>query len=158
MWPADIWSLGCVFSIAATWIVLGSRGIAQYTAYRIKASEELHSDRESPPLIGDFFHNGSVVLPQVTQWHEFLRQHARKSDSVTEKVLEIVDELMFVDWMGRARAKEIHQRLLRACREYAETADSSSTSSDIGKLLTILNWREYELSGRKNQTSVTADE
>jgi len=30
----DIWSLGCVFSLAATWIVLGSQGILQYNKVR----------------------------------------------------------------------------------------------------------------------------
>lgn len=37
----DIWSLGCVFSIAATWVVLGYQGIRQYNWMREKAISKI---------------------------------------------------------------------------------------------------------------------
>jgi hypothetical protein len=88
----DIWSLGCVFSVAASWIVLGSQGILQFTEVREMAISNLPAQSEEPG--GDYFHDGTNVLPGVLQWHEYLRNACRKSDPVTSEVLQLVDQKM----------------------------------------------------------------
>ena len=44
----------------------------------------------------DCFHDGEDVLHAVTQWHQYLRTVARKSDTMTCKVLDIVDKQMLI--------------------------------------------------------------
>ncbi|KAJ8119559.1 hypothetical protein ONZ43_g3515 [Nemania bipapillata] len=60
---SDIWSLGCVFSVAATYVVLGKEGVKQYRLLRQSMIEKLGIG------IGDPFHNKEKVLPVVTDWH-----------------------------------------------------------------------------------------
>jgi hypothetical protein len=95
----DIWSLGCVFSVAASWMVLGAEGLYQFTRIRQIAVSNLLVQNEAP--IGDYFHDGTNVLPEVLQWHEYLRNHCRRSDPITSEVLHFVDQKML-----RARGDE----------------------------------------------------
>src|SRR2546423_8293910 len=74
----DMWSLACVLSEAATWMVLGYTGTRQYSRLRrtaIKKSprniketdpDELHSRRITG---GDRFHYRKSLLPQSSHWH-----------------------------------------------------------------------------------------
>ncbi|CZR54532.1 uncharacterized protein PAC_04416 [Phialocephala subalpina] len=71
----DIWSLGCVFSIAATWVILGAEGIKQYQRLRLKAiatliqTQTLQSSPGTGQLKlnrGDYFHDGFKVLPEIS--------------------------------------------------------------------------------------------
>lgn len=81
----DIWSLGCVFSVAATYVVTGKEGVKQYRLLRQRALSNLNLG------IGDTFHNTKIVLPEVTKWHQYLRTCVRAQDDYTTKVLDIVD-------------------------------------------------------------------
>lgn len=113
----DTWSLGCVFSIAATWVVLGRQGIPQYRKMREKAIKKIIQDQESqsssgsarPALNkGDYFHNGRQVLADVIKWHDLLRQTLRKTDTITSQVLDLVDQRMLLDdATKRTNAKDI---------------------------------------------------
>ncbi|CAJ2508546.1 Uu.00g135720.m01.CDS01 [Anthostomella pinea] len=87
---SDIWSLGCVFSVAATYVVLGKEGVKQYRLLRQKAIENLGFG------IGDPFHDKEKVLSVVTDWHQYLRATVRKYDCFTAKVLDIVDGHMLI--------------------------------------------------------------
>ncbi|GAW17183.1 hypothetical protein ANO14919_066360 [Xylariales sp. No.14919] len=87
---SDIWSLGCVFSIAATYVVLGKEGVKQYRLLRQSAIESLGIG------IGDPFHNKEQVLTDVTDWHKYLRNTIRKDDCYTAKVLDLVDRHMLI--------------------------------------------------------------
>ena len=61
---------------------------------------------------GDSFHDGSEVLPEVTHWHTYLRQVARRSDDLTRRVLDLVDERMLIgDPERRAGVDEICKRM-----------------------------------------------
>ncbi|KAK5062484.1 hypothetical protein LTR84_004556 [Exophiala bonariae] len=105
----DIWSLGCVFSVAATWIALGFQGILVYEKLReiaIKASlaaprgEQSHHpqyrrhDKTRPEA--DYFHDGSDVLGAIDQWHTAVRQYVPSSDTITPKVLDLVSKRMLL--------------------------------------------------------------
>lgn len=113
----DTWSLGCVFSIAATWVVLGHEGVRQFTELRQRAINKIIKQAGHPTAHRhalDFFHNFEEVLPEVKSWHEYLRSVLRKSDIVTSSVLDLVDKEMFVgDASCRIKAADLCERLDR---------------------------------------------
>lgn len=98
----DIWSLGCVFSVTATWVVLGDQGIRQFTILREWVVREQIEQAKTAQLQndlvtlqpGDYFHDGERVLEVVLDWHQHLRNSARKTDTVTGRLLDLVDEHM----------------------------------------------------------------
>lgn len=100
----DIWSLGCVFSLAATWIILGHTGVMQYAAVRQLATRKHIQARQSQnPAPNkaevteiDEFHDGHEVLETVTHWHQYLRNSHRRTDTITPSVLDLVDERMLL--------------------------------------------------------------
>ncbi|KAI0425763.1 hypothetical protein F5Y09DRAFT_88912 [Xylaria sp. FL1042] len=87
---SDIWSLGCVFSVAATYVVLGKEGVKQYRLLRRSAIESLGIG------IGDPFHDKVKVLKAVTHWHRYLRSAVRRDDCYTAKILDLVDSQMLI--------------------------------------------------------------
>ena len=112
----DIWSLGCVFSIAATWVVLGYNGIRQFSKVRQKAIDMvLHQLEQQQPVrplsglsAGDLFHDGEGVLKDVLSWHNVLRGSLRKTDTITSGVLDLVDTHMLLGDAGlRINAKDL---------------------------------------------------
>ncbi|KAG4441125.1 hypothetical protein IFR05_003415 [Cadophora sp. M221] len=99
----DIWSLGCVFSIAATWVALGHQGILQYAELRRGAVRKYQEESQiradgsaDTPTTHDCFHNEHVVLPAVTSWHKTLRMILRNTDTITSLVLDLVDAHMLL--------------------------------------------------------------
>ncbi|KAF2659609.1 kinase-like protein [Lophiostoma macrostomum CBS 122681] len=106
----DIWSIGCVFSMAATWLVLGHQYIPMYTRLRQKAIEGLQSEGVSQ---GDFFHNGHELLPQVKQWHEFLRKSTRHTDTITAPLLDLVEKYALTTAGNRLSAEILYQEMKR---------------------------------------------
>lgn len=95
----DTWSYGCVLSITVTWVALGFQGILQYEALRIRAIQGLREakkkdERQKTPTADDAFHDGSDVLPEIEEWHNYLRSVMRTSDPVSARVLDLVEEKM----------------------------------------------------------------
>jgi serine/threonine protein kinase len=116
MQSADIWSLGCVFSLVATWIVLGKEGLANHRQVRITATEaiartQIAADPDGLWVPGDFFHNGRDVLPEISSFHAALRKLARRSDNITMGILDIVDRGIFVQADQRTTAATICQQV-----------------------------------------------
>lgn len=117
----DTWSLGCVFSIAATWVVLGYQGTLQYSKVRRKAIEKLvqqYSSRSADLpskaylINGDYFHDGSEVLPDILKWHNVLRSVLRRTDHVTHLLLDLVDGKMLLgDPKQRIAADKVCEEL-----------------------------------------------
>jgi hypothetical protein len=97
MQTIDIWSFGCVLSIAATWVVLGFQGIRDYEAVRRKATTTLRENDKSGPVANDAFHNGVNVLDEVLNWHAYLRASIRRDDVTTERVLALVEAHMLLE-------------------------------------------------------------
>lgn len=83
---ADMWSLGCVFSEAATWLILGPPGLTQYTRLRKDAI------RHKGTVQNDCFHDGCSVLPEVRQWHGYLAANLRNNDRISERILQIIED------------------------------------------------------------------
>ncbi|KAK7948477.1 uncharacterized protein PG986_009363 [Apiospora aurea] len=91
----DIWSLGCVFSVAATWVVLGCQGVLIYDKLRQNAINQLReSHAKSTPTADDAFHDGQRVLSAVTEWHAYRRASMRKVDTITSEILDLIDTKM----------------------------------------------------------------
>ncbi|KAI1427718.1 kinase-like domain-containing protein [Xylaria sp. FL1777] len=91
----DTWSIACVLSVAVTWVTLGYQGIKQFETVRQAAIMKIKSHPEASTthdLFGDIFHDGFGVLKDVTDWHHFLRQVMRKSDPVSSRILDLIDE------------------------------------------------------------------
>ncbi|KAL9609992.1 MAG: hypothetical protein Q9167_005265 [Letrouitia subvulpina] len=124
----DIWSLGCVFSLAATWAILGYHGVLQFNEMRKKAIKELHGLRQpqgqadEQDLEGDQFHDGKQLLEIVTHWHKYLRGRLRKYDSISARLLNLVDRKMLItNPDDRIKADELDSQLRKmlgkSCRE-----------------------------------------
>lgn len=92
---SDIWSLGAVLSNAATYVVLGKQGVLKYNLVRRSAV------KEATGKAGDGFHDGSMVLEAVTQWHKYLRNCSRRYDDITPAILGLVDQHMLVESESR---------------------------------------------------------
>lgn len=102
----DIWSLGCIFSEAATWVVKGEDGIEQYAKYRSTAIGRIQDFRN-----GDFFHNGNSRLPFIDEHHLRLKQDLEYDDTITGRVLEtMVDEMLREDNTRRPSAQQLDRK------------------------------------------------
>ncbi|KAI0544117.1 hypothetical protein F4679DRAFT_566078 [Xylaria curta] len=91
----DTWSIACVLSVAVTWVTLGYQGIKQFQTVRQAAIAKVKSSPDATiahHLSDDAFHDGSSVLEDVINWHHYLRQVMRKSDPVSSKILDLIDE------------------------------------------------------------------
>ncbi len=86
-------------------MVLGYQGIRQYNKIRekavqrlVQAQEKIHITQRKTPLLtqGDYFHDGSCVLAAVLDWHNVLRNALRKTDAITSRVLDLVDQKMLL--------------------------------------------------------------
>ena len=98
----DIWSLECVFSEAATWIVLGQQGVVDYEKVRRKAD---------PTELG-CFHDGAEVLKEVVEWHKRLRETIGSNDPITLSLLDLVDnKVLLKEPSMRLEAKDIYSQL-----------------------------------------------
>jgi hypothetical protein len=144
----DIWSLGCVFSIAATWVVLGYQGIRQFWNVREKAIAKINKERSSRSALldvpmpvataGDSFHDGAEVLRDVTSWHSALRSALRATDTITSRVLDLVDEKMLLgDSSKRLKAEEVCQELKRILSQHQAKPRKAMPESIMKSLLEV---------------------
>ena len=86
-----------MFSLAASWVVLGSPGIVQFSIVRQEAIRKLSAQGSLHSSVkpgSDFFHDGENVLRDVLHWHDHLRKSCRKTDTITSDVLDLVDRSM----------------------------------------------------------------
>ncbi|ORY57867.1 uncharacterized protein BCR38DRAFT_81607 [Pseudomassariella vexata] len=131
----DTWSLGCVFSVAATWVILGSQGMKQFQDVRraaicdLKKKDRIDSDPDKS-VADDAFHDGSNPLLDVKYWHDCLRQVIRSSDTTSALVLDLIDKKMLLaDPKDRLVASEICDELkllLCKARKRTDALDESN--------------------------------
>jgi hypothetical protein len=86
----------------------------------------LPEDQKSrPSLTNDAFHDGIQVLEAVKDWHKFLRNASRGTDTVTRRVLDLVDKRMLLqDPKARIQAHSL-------CKELSDIIRSSKTEARI---------------------------
>ncbi|KAI9698085.1 MAG: hypothetical protein M1820_007593 [Bogoriella megaspora] len=88
----DVWAFGCVLSVAATWVIGGPNGLKEYSDRRGDVSEERKKAKPD-----DAFHDGTKVYPEIRHWHEDLKKSMRKSDPITNQVLDLVQDRILVN-------------------------------------------------------------
>lgn len=116
----DTWSFGCVLSETATWVVKGETGINDYRKLR-----ELNPEKQKHEDVTDTFHDGSDVLPEIKEWHKVLKTVRRISDSITPKILDLVDEKMLIK---NPKARIPSNELYDSLREIISRAEKSERS------------------------------
>ncbi|KAI0888745.1 uncharacterized protein GGS22DRAFT_196622 [Annulohypoxylon maeteangense] len=97
----DTWSFGCVLSVSATWVALGYQGVRAYDELRRIAIKKLRERKKrgeniTVPAADDAFHNGVDVLPEVSDWHKYLKKVLRVNDTITGRIIDLVDETMLL--------------------------------------------------------------
>ncbi|CAG8973129.1 hypothetical protein HYALB_00008660 [Hymenoscyphus albidus] len=116
----DVWSLGCVLSIAVTWMVFGHSAVIEYQNRCQRSIRHLiektlfdenlrNSTLELWP--GDYFHNGNAVLDEITEWHNILRGNCHESDEITISLLRLIDQKLLVEDTSRITAVELSSEL-----------------------------------------------
>ena len=127
----DIWSLGCVFSEAAVWVVRGKDGLSEYRRRRGLKTVEIPDFRD-----GDCFHDGLQVLPIVTETHGTLAEDMRRCDHVTGATVDMVTKLVLVDQGCRPSArcfKHQTEAILHDAEKKLQTsAPTAGTGSAFG--------------------------
>ncbi|KAF4932675.1 putative serine/threonine-protein kinase MPS1-like protein [Colletotrichum fructicola] len=144
----DTWSLGCVFSAMATWVTLGPQDYINYGERRIMAHEKLQKERNRDAAMHlsvckDAFHDGTRVLQAVLQWHDYLRNSSRRADTITSRVLDLVENDMLVeDPDGRISSADLCEKLehivAEARREYQQGLDLKSIMPESSETLEAL--------------------
>ena len=118
----DIWSLGCIFSEAAVWVVYGRDGLSEYRRRRGVETALIPDFRD-----GNCFHDEWLVLDTVTKIHRTLADDIRVRDHVTGAIVDMVTKAMLIEQDSRPSAKFLSHRTKEILRE-AETKLGRSAS------------------------------
>jgi hypothetical protein len=111
----DVWSLACVYSEAAVWVVQGRTGLSRYRLQRTTATNAVEKLRETSHA--GCFHDGTKVLQEVLETHVKIRRRRRNNDHITDKVLDLVED-MLGDESSRPEACRVYEK----SRTYLKTA------------------------------------
>jgi hypothetical protein len=114
----DIWSLACVFLEAATWVILGARGVDQFRTARQMA----HKRGSSNDNMGDdCFHDLGHASSVIGDWIEYLRCGIRAQDLVSGHILDIIEKEMLLvlphDRISSAGLVRLVDDTLRTCED-----------------------------------------
>lgn len=126
----DIWSLGCIFSEVATWIVHGWPGVEQYQIQRQNEAATKLKD----PDVGDLFHDAEKVLDAVEQCHGSIQESRRVDDFMTPRVIQDVIGGMLESHRVRLHTRQAcnkAEKALRAATEELVSFRSNSTPKGV---------------------------
>jgi hypothetical protein len=120
---ADIWSLGCIYSEVAVWVVRGQDGLEEYRKRRQDETKQIHNFKD-----GGCFHDGQKVLQSVDRVHEEVFDNVRISDHVTKSVVKkmIADMLDEVDI--RPNTMQLWKRSQRILRDAEKDLKSTKNT------------------------------
>ncbi|CAJ2513989.1 Uu.00g021080.m01.CDS01 [Anthostomella pinea] len=166
----DTWSFGCVLSVSATWVVLGYQGVLAYHLIRQGAIQKLRKRRKNGekirvPAADDAFHNGLAVLSEVRDWHNYLRSVLRKSDTITDLILDLIDYKMLVGKPplrldSRQLCSQLHDSLALAQRHYQQLLVGGSikpvAESIVEALLSVDNRPTVSSGGVNGATTASS--
>ncbi|KAK2764155.1 protein kinase domain protein [Colletotrichum kahawae] len=161
---------GCVFSAVATWVVLGSQGYENYGEMRVMAHKRLrqrynHDSSVSVSNCSDAFHDGTQVLPAVLNWHDYLRSSSRKADTITHRVLDLVESGMLnQDPEKRLKSAALCQRLkevlIDAKNDYQNELDAGvlrRQSPETLSALLVLDKRAPQSAEPRSRSAIDND-
>jgi hypothetical protein len=151
----DVFSLGAVYSEAAVWLVehIGLNahkdGLSQYRRDRRAATKHI------PGLVDrDCFHDGENMLPVVGEWHKKLKTETRRHDTITGKVLDMIEEMLF-DSSSRPNTITFWKKSQKILQEARSTlAEIQDTTGPITP--PKANQHRYEFSTSSKSTSPTS--
>jgi hypothetical protein len=103
----DIWSLGCVWSEAAVWSVLGREALNEYRRDRVVATDRVERLRST--AYSGCFHDGEKVISTVLTMHNRVREERRRNDFVVHDIVTIIED-MLEEASSRPDAMQIHDR------------------------------------------------
>jgi serine/threonine protein kinase len=95
----DIWSLGCVFLEAATWILRGPQELKRFQLLRSRAITFLsqhHKAAYHHDGTRTEFHNGRDVLSVISNHFKKLNSFQEKKNNITAEVLKLIEQNMLV--------------------------------------------------------------
>lgn len=127
----DTWSYGCVLSVAATWVVQGFAGIVGYKQLRLNDPNTLTGEGRQT----DRFHDGYGPIAAVKDWHDYLRGHVRRYDTITPRVLNLIESRML---RGRPEERISSKDLCVELQRLIEEAESdvSRLPTDVTNIAT----------------------
>jgi serine/threonine protein kinase len=121
-----MWSLGCVFSLALVWSVLGPKKLKIYQRSLEKATNEIPVMKDSA-YVG-CFHDGVKALKEVHSMHNQVIQACGRSDNIIHELVPIISDMLDEDPRKRPSAKKVRQK----CRMAFDWASRLSvTESNI---------------------------
>lgn len=113
----DVWSLGCILSEAAVWLVLGLTGLQQYRDLR-KLNAKEHGIEDL-----DCFHNGEVILRCVEERLQKLPSNLQRCDIITEPVLTMIKDHMLLPRQHRRSANTLWWKSSKVLKDSASMKD-----------------------------------
>jgi hypothetical protein len=120
----DTWSFGCVLLVVATWIVLGRHNVLTFEQLRVVGNQQESKERNETGVdptgshASDSFHNGRRPLRMVTGWISKLKNEVKVCDTVTVRVLELVEKHMLLgDPTDRYLFDKVCERWNGICEE-----------------------------------------
>lgn len=137
----------------ATWVILGSRAYDEYVKYREKEIESLRKLKKkepatSVPTADDAFHDGTRVLKAVIKWHQYLQNSKRICDTISGRVLDLVEECMLLPtpeerWNLDELCRRLDLLVAEAKREH-EQAIKAGTVQQLAKetIQTLLDFEK----------------
>ncbi|KAK5720388.1 hypothetical protein LTR17_015025 [Elasticomyces elasticus] len=137
----DIWSLGCVWSEVAVWIVKGYSGLETYRRRRKAATDELGIDNPG------CFHDGHAVLSCIREVHDAHRWEAMSDeDFLTGNVWQgLIENMLQSKASERPSPRELRQetsrRLLEAEARLPGSVRITTGSADIPQVTTCSHSR-----------------
>ena len=125
----DIWSLGCVFSEAAVWLVYGKDQLFEYRRRRGNETEQIYGFRD-----GNCFHDGQRVLTTVTQIHKTLSADVRVCDHVTRRIVDMVTDDMLIPSVYRSDAMSVYRRTQKYLTDAEDQLRNSALDAVTGSV------------------------
>ncbi|KAK2616533.1 hypothetical protein QQS21_000576 [Conoideocrella luteorostrata] len=112
---ADVWAMGCILSIAAVWVGLGTKGIDLYNDMRVLETDSLSNFEDNGHL--GCFHNGSERLSAVDNMCDMATKSCG-GNTVTPKVIKVLlDHSIVGDPKSRKSARYLHETLCNTINE-----------------------------------------
>ena len=88
----DIWSLGCIFSEAIVWTLLGVSGVRQYRELRRVETGRIANFNKTD--YSGCFHDGTKTLPAVSKMHKEVKNRRLDEDCITEHVVVLIEGML----------------------------------------------------------------
>jgi serine/threonine protein kinase len=114
-----MWSLGCVFSLALVWSILGPGALKTYQRSLENATNRIPIMRDSA-YVG-CFHDGVKALEEVHAMHNQVVRACGRSDYIIHELVPIILGMLEEDPKQRFSAKEVRMK----CRQALDRADKS---------------------------------